>query len=252
MKVVIVCWERSPRTPEARGIALRERVAPKLLESGVTRLGLLIADEHAQVRSPNPFPLWGRRPVAVLNLWVEDEEVARAALSLLATEGLDAAACRVDESLYRDYGDNPHAAPRDWPDGVRSPGVTAVTFLYRPPHLDPEAWVERWFSTISPVSEAIQPRTRYVRNVVTDWLDGGYGPAPRYDGIIEEAFPSARHLTDPFLFYGAVDVFTLARHIGQILRAVTGFTRLWTITTVVMSEWFVQTVPRPVEQPVGR
>ena len=33
----------------------------------------------------------------------------------------------VTESLYRDYGDNEHAAPRDWPDGQRSPGIITLT-----------------------------------------------------------------------------------------------------------------------------
>lgn len=238
MKHLIVCWDPTPRSPAARGAALRAHVAPALLSEPIHQLSLLVVDEHAQVRSPNPFPLWGPRPAAVLNLWTDDPTQLALAERLLAAEGFQTGTYTVDESTYRTYGDNPHAAPRDWPDGVRSPGLTAVTFLYRPPSFTREAWVERWFSTISPISEAIQPRTRYVRNVVREVRSA---EVPAYDGIIEEAFPSARHLTDPFLFYGAADLPSLARHMSRILRAVSGFTRVWTITTVVMSEWFLRT-----------
>ena len=40
-------------------------------------------------------------------------------LSILAEDGIRRAGYLVTESLYRDYGDNEHAPPRDWPDSTR-------------------------------------------------------------------------------------------------------------------------------------
>ena len=107
----------------------------------------------------------------------------------------------MSESLYTDYGQNEFAAPRGWPDGERSPGLVMVTLMERPPRLGYEEWVRHWHEVQSPVSAAIQPRTRYVRNAVFRPVTEG---APPYEGIVEECWPSARHVEDPMLFYCAV------------------------------------------------
>ena len=72
----------------------------------------------------------------------------------------------MSEALYRDYGGNRFAKPRDWPDGQRSPGVLMLTLLERPARLTREAWLAHWHGVQSPVSEELQPRMRYVRNEV--------------------------------------------------------------------------------------
>ena len=56
----------------------------------------------------------------------------------------------------------------------------------------------RWHSRISPITESIQPRCRYVRNAVFRAITEG---APPFRGIVEEAWPSLEHVTDPMLFY---------------------------------------------------
>lgn len=237
MKTVLVCWDTHSR--EERAQRLLEQVAPALLATEATGVSMLIAGPHARYPSPSPFPLRGRRPKALVNLWA-DESVTAKATVLLEDAGFEVAAYSVEESIYRDYGDNQHASARDWPDGSRSPGATLVSFLVRPAHLDQETWVDRWFSTISPVSEAIQPRTRYVRNVVRAQHAHG---APAWDGIVEEAFPSGDHIRIKRLFYGASSPFTLVRNMLAILQAVRQFTRFWEVTSVVMSEHFLRTPP---------
>ena len=116
------------------------------------------------------------------------------------TSGCTTASYLVVESLYDDYGTTPYAAPRDWPDGERSPGVLTVALIHRPEGLDYREWITRWHGTQSPVSGELQPRTRYVRNEVVRALTDG---APEIDGIVEEGWPSVEHVADPKLFFNA-------------------------------------------------
>ena len=235
MKRLLVLWAADELTRSERRAVLLTRGMPALLTAGAEQLSVLIADEHAAVRSPSPFPLLGRKPVALVNLWGSVPEAV--AITTLAELGFTVASYRVDESIYRDYGDNDHAAHRDWPDGQRSPGVTAVTFMERPARLSETEWLRRWHERMSPVSESILPRTRYVRNHIRQASAG----APSLAGIVEEAFPSPRHITQPMLFYGASGPLSLVRNLLRILAAVTHFLTLWRIQTVVMSEYFIHT-----------
>ena len=235
MKLLLVLWSAGEKSRSERRTILLTNGMPALLKAGAEQLSVLIADEHAAVRSPSPFPLFGRKPVAMVSLWGSVSEAV--AVTILAELGFTVASYHVDESVYRDYGDNDHATPRDWPDGQRSPGITAVTFMERPARLSETEWLRRWHERMSPVSESILPRTRYVRNHIRQASAG----APPLAGIVEEAFPSPRHITQPMLFYGASGPLSLVINVLRILAAVTHFLTLWRIQTVVMSEYFIHT-----------
>ncbi len=237
-KRVYLVWDpRSRPRAERRALLLRE-LAPALRAAGARKLSMLIADEDADVPSPSPFPQRGPNPVALVNAWVDDAAAADAVAERMRAAGLKVAGYLVDESVYTDYGENRHADPRDWPDGTRSPGIVAVSLLHRPRRLAKDEWIRRWHGVMSPVSEAIQPRARYVRNLVLAPITED---APRYEGIVEEVWPSVRHATEPMLFYGAKNPFELVRNMSAIGRAVSGFTDIWRIRTFMTSEYFVAT-----------
>ncbi len=237
-KTVALLYDARDRPRDELRRTLLDACAPRILEGGALRLSLCIADEHAAVRSPSPFPLFGRRISGLLNVWSEAGAPVDPLLAPLRAAGFEVHAYDVEESVYTDYGDNAHAKPRDWPDGQRSPGITAVTLMRRPRRLDPDEWVRRWHGRMSPVSERIQPRTRYVRNRVRAPLAPG---APPFAGIVEEAWPSARHVSNPFLFYGARNTRELVVNAAAIVAAVCSFLTLWRVETVMMSEYFVRT-----------
>lgn len=230
MKHVFVLWAPQLERDEIRRRLLDE-VGPALLD-GAQELWI---DAVSGVPSPNPFPLTGARMCGVVNLRGGDPQ---ATVQLLRDQGFTVAGYAVEESVYRDYGGNRHGPARDWPDGTQSPGATAVTLLERPSRLDREEWVRRWHGGISPVSEAIQPRVRYVRNLV---LEAITADAPPYEGIVEEVFPSPRHITNSFLFFGAKNPWQLVRNMLRIMAAVTSFTSLLRVQTVVMTEHFLKT-----------
>lgn len=237
MKILIVVWDVDALTRTRRRERLLHEVAPKLLEEGVAGLSMQIADEQAAVPSPNPFPLFFDRPTGLVSLWSDGCE--ESLLDIVRAAGFRVEAYGVRESIYTDYGGNQHAEPRNWPDGERSPGVVAVSFLVRPKRFaTQEAWVERWFSTMSPISETIQPRTRYVRNVVerpiTDNLPG-------WEGIVEECWPSTQHVTDPDLFYGASGLWQRLSNQWTIASTVMGFTHISQVCTIMTSEYLLRT-----------
>jgi hypothetical protein len=235
IKLIYLLWPRQPMEPAERRIRLLENCAPKLLESGARYLLVNIDDDFATVPSPttkltDPF-------VAEVSIWVEDLTVRGALEGILLDADFDIAGYRVREHLYTDYGGNEHGAPRHWPDGVRSPGITSVTPLERPGRIPKDRWIRHWFNRQGPMSEKMQPRSRYVRNVVEEALTPGAVP---YEGIVEESWPSAEHMTNPFVFYGARNRFELVKNMAIMMKSVAAFLPIWKITSVTMSEYFVR------------
>lgn len=222
-----------------RDLLLKE-CAPKLLALSPRRLVVHVVDPESKMKSPMPFgPKDPPQVSGSVDLWVEKLEDARPFEAVLAGAGFEVSGYHVEESVYRDYGGNPHAAPRSWPDGERSPGVTVITLLERPKRLDYDEWVRRWHGVMSPVSEAIQPRTRYVRNRILRPVTEG---ALAIDGIVTEMWPSIRHCENPFLFFGAgKNPLKLAVNMKKILGAVTHFHDLMRVRTAPVSEYFLKT-----------
>jgi hypothetical protein len=108
--------------------------------------------------------------------------------------------------------------------------------------LDPTTWVRRWHDVQSPVSAELQPRVRYVRNEVVRPVTDG---APEIGGIVEEAWPSARHIADPMLFFCADgDPEVLRDHVERMLDSVTAFIDMDRMRNVCMSEYLLVTPGR--------
>lgn len=238
IKLVYILWAPPEWDRERIGAVLLGDAAPRMLQHGVARLQMNIADRFAEVRSPAPGVPFERPMCAQVNVWVNDLASRYALEGVLRHAGFLVAGYRVEEQIYTEYGGNRHGSPRDWPDGERSPGVLAVTLMERPRRLRHDEWIRRWHERQSPMSEAMQPRSRYVRNVVETALTPG---APPFEGIVEEAWPSFEHVTNPFLFYGAGNIFELIKNIAIMLRSVTSFLTLWRIRTVMTSEYFLAT-----------
>lgn len=236
-KLIYILWGSDRQSGTERQQTLLKGVAPKLLEAGAGRLTLYIVDQDSCVRSPSPFHP-GERMCADVSLWLDSLEHRAPCEEILKAAGFRLAGYLVDEVIYTEYGGNRHSGPRNWPDGQRSPGVVAVTLMERPKRLAREEWMKRWHERQSPVSEAMQPRARYIRNVVVKSVTPN---APPYEGIVEEAWPSARHITNPFLFYGAGwNPLKLAWNMVVMLRSVTNFLDLTRIRTTNTSEYIIK------------
>ena len=211
-----------PGTPRARvRPLLLDQVAPELLARGALGLSMDLDDEDADVPAPVPLPE-GAEPVqAIVSMWVDAYDFRAPLEAVLRSVADRIAGYQVVESLYGDYGRNPWSAPRNWPDGTRSPGLLTVALISPRPGMDPDDFYTFWHTRQSPMSEAVQPRCRYVRNAVFRPVTEGATP---YAGIVEEAWPSAGHVVDPMLFYCADgDPATMNAHVTTMIEHVDAF-----------------------------
>jgi hypothetical protein len=240
-KLVYLIWgDASPAQGDIRRADLLD-VAQRLVEAGARAVTVNVHDgAAAQAPSPVPAPEGEDPHIAEVSIWVDSYDRRAPLEQLILDTGSTVAGYLVVESLYEDYGTTPHAAPRDWADGQRSPGVLTVSLIHRPEGLDYTTWIERWHGTQSPLSGELQPRCRYVRNEVVRPLTPG---APEIHGIVEEAWPSAEHVADPMLFFNAQgDPALLSQHITAMLDSVNACLDLARIRNTTMSEYLVKTL----------
>jgi len=213
-------------------------LSAELLALEPLHLTVDVWDPESDIPAPVPTPE-GETPLhALVSLWIDAVDYRQPYEEVLEAAADRVVGYSVVESLYRDYGGNQWSAPRSWPDGARSPGVLTVALIQQHPDLSFEEWVARWYTRISPITEAIQPRARYVRNAVFRSLTEG---APPIRAIVEEAWPSLEHVTDPMLFYCAEgDPELMNAHVAQMIEEINAFTDLSTLRSVTMSEWILK------------
>jgi hypothetical protein len=237
-KLMYLVWLEDDSTRREVADRLLGPVRAELLEMGPRALTLDVWDTESDIPPPVPTPE-GETPLhGLVSLWVDTVEDRAPFEEVLVSSAVRLAGYSVVESLYRDYGGNRWSAPRDWPDGERSPGVLTVALLQQHPEQSLDEWVRRWHTRISPVTEAIQPRCRYVRNAVFRTVTDD---APPLRGIVEEAWPSLEHVTDPMLFYCADgDPAQMNAHVTQMIEEITAFVDLSTLRSATMSEWILK------------
>jgi hypothetical protein len=237
-KLMYLLWLEPDATRSEAADRLLGSLAGELLALDPLRLSIDVRDPDSDIPAPVPTPE-GETPLhGLVSLWLDAVDRRQPYEEAIRASAARVAGYSVVESLYRDYGGNAWSGPRDWPDGQRSPGVLTVALLQQPSDQTFEEWVTRWHTRISPITEAIQPRMRYVRNAVFRALTEG---APPVRGIVEEAWPSLEHVTDPMLFYCADgDPEKMNAHVTQMIEEITAFVDLSTLRSATMSEWILK------------
>ncbi len=175
-KLVYLFWERPSRSPDDLRAQFVENLGSQLLSLSPRGLQVDVDDADAQVPSMIPLPDDELAVRASVSLWVDAHDRRAPYEDVLRSAGVRRAGYLVTESLYCDYGGNAHAPARDWPDGTRSPGIVTLTVFDKPAGIDDDTFYGHWYGHQSPMSEAMQPRARYVRNAVVRAVTPG---APR-------------------------------------------------------------------------
>ncbi len=238
-KLIYLLWASPDRDFDGIQKVLLEECTPKLLELNPKMLSMNINDSDADIPSPVPPPEGEDLLVAQVSIWLDCYEHRNDFENILAQTDCRMAGYLITESLYTDYGDNEHGKPRDWPDGKRSPGVLTVAVFEKPESIPYQEWIDRWHLVQSAASGEIQPRTRYVRNEVVRALTPD---APPYKGIVEEAWPSGEHVTDPMLFFCAEgSEEKMIENINLMLKNVNAFLDMDRFRSYTMSEYLLKT-----------
>jgi hypothetical protein len=218
-KLVYLVYERPSVDPAELRTRFLDDVAPRLLALQPHALQMDLDDEHAQMQSMVPVP-GDELPVrACVSIWIDAHDERAPYEAVLRAAGVRLAGYLVTESMFREYGDNEHSKPRDWPDGTRSPGIITLTVFDKPQGVDDETFYGHWYSHQSTMSEDMQPRARYVRNAVARAVTPG---APRLRAIVEEAWPSVEHVTNLHTFFGA----SSNEELGENIRVMLDSTKL--------------------------
>jgi hypothetical protein len=134
---------------------------------------------------------------AGVSFWLANHDDRAPAEELLGGVGERCDGYLVTESVYSEYGQR-RGEPRSWPAGERSPGLVTFALVHRHPQMDPRTFREFWYGHQSPMSEALQPRLRYVRNTVVHAVTPG---APPVDGIVVESWESEEVVSDIEAFH---------------------------------------------------
>ncbi len=236
-KLIYVVWANPGADADARRRDLLARVQPALLERGALRLSMDIKDSDAAIPAPVPWPDDELPLAAVVSFWMDCHDRRGPFEEILLPLGDRVAGYLVTESLYMEYGGNQHSARRDWPNGVRSPGVVQVSLLEQPSRLTYAQWIDQWYGVQSPMSERVQPRARYVRNTVARALTAD---APPYKGIVEECWASKEIPQNPMLYYNANgSQETLRENMMTMMESVSKFLDIDRIRVVMMSEYLL-------------
>lgn len=233
-------WLPAGTTPDGAREAMIDAAGPALVAAGARALTIDVDDERAQVPPPAPPPPDEDAVRAIVSLWLDAYDHRAAFETILREHATRLAGYQAVESMYRDYGGNQWSGPRDWPDGTRSPGVLTVSLIEQKRGMDFEEWITFWHTKQSPMSEAIQPRARYVRNAIFRAITPD---APPYRAIVEEAWPTVSDLTEPMRFYcGNGDAELLQRNITTMLEHVGTFIDFDTFRNYTMSEWILRSL----------
>jgi hypothetical protein len=187
---------------------------------------------------------WGEDPRGLVlsgyvSVWldrVEQRDAVDDALTTgFAATGVRTASYVVVESAPLEYG-----AGRTWPDGERSPGVSAVTAFERAPGVDGDDFFRRWHGSHTPLTFELHPVAQYLRHAVLRCLTA---EAPAFAGIVLESFATLSDLTDPMRFFGARTRDELTANIQRVEDDVARIAHRATLQTTPMYETILRSPP---------
>ncbi len=114
-------------------------------------LSLLVDDGDAAIAAPVPVPD-DELPIRLaVSVWLDTFDARAPFEAALAPFGVRRAGYLVTESLCEDYGTTPDwPEPRDWADGVRSPGITVLTIFDKKPGLSDDIFYGHWYGHQTP------------------------------------------------------------------------------------------------------
>lgn len=236
-KLIYAFWDnRAP--PDTLPRHFIEDVRPKLVEMGVERLQLNVADldltgavEHMQLATGAQA-----KPAGIVSFWLTSAHRRAPAEKLLAqTFGRIAGYVVAESTILPNVDHPPRIGERTW-------GFSQVSFLKVAARLGFDEWRRIWFERHTQVGIETQANFRYIQNVVVMPLTAG---APAWRGIVEEGFPVAA-MRDLRVFYDAVgDEAKFQRNLGLMMESCGRFLDPDGVDVVATSEYMLHSDAEP-------
>jgi hypothetical protein len=214
---------------------LRSEVAPKLLGAGARYLSISVADDHVGAGWPLRIGSMQQPKDAMISFWLRVGHDRAECEHALAAESARIAGYLVSES-------RPLVTPAAnlGAIGERTTGFHLVTCFGKREDLDHREFIHRWHGAFSEVAIGLQSTWDYVRNEVVRPLTKD---APRWDGVVEEAFPIAA-LDEPAAFFDVGDDEDLLSERQQAMfEAVQQFLDISTVESHPMSQYVYEPGP---------
>ena len=219
-KLVYVVAGAEERTAADLHALLVGTITPLLRTRGASQITVSITDPSLHTQYLNRTDLSGAVATitpavsAVVELWIDCVDAHAGVTAPFGDAGLDVAGYLVTESV-------PVKQERTWPIDEPAPGVSLVTTIDKPVHLDEAAFFAHWTTVHSPLSLRWHPLVGYIRNHVVRAVTPG---APSCGGIVSESFATAEDLLVPERFLGAGDDgTTLADRVAAMTADVQAF-----------------------------
>lgn len=193
-KLIYPVWKKPDQSTAEWRSALLNDFSPNALEDLDIR-GLRICIDDEQVAEAAHYRMEASQPVpqGIISIWF-NSYLQRGTIEQALAKYCSHFHCyQVTESEplnNKDFEVN---------EGQRSPGMSQVVFLQKPPRLNREQWLDIWHNSHTPIAINTQSSYGYRQNVVVRSLSYA---APHYDAIIEENFPQAA-ISSRAAFYSA-------------------------------------------------
>lgn len=230
-KLCYVLWKPRGISGDAFRDALLDQAAPALLAGRATGLSLLVADSTAEAVQKARITRMEDPIAGMLSVWLDCVDDRATVEAALAPHAARVAGYLVTESVPRRNRTHPAAL------GERTPGVTMFTCIERPERLAYDEWISIWHGSHTPLAMEIQCTYRYVRNVVARPLTPD---APRWQGLVEEGFPSEA-VTDLQRWYKAEgNPAKMRENLGRMIASVQRFLDIDRIESHPLSEYVLR------------
>ena len=227
-KLVYLLWRDVAEAADAFAKRLVASAGPALVHLGARTVALHVADGDADLGRTVPVRDERDQIAGSASFWLASVDDRAGCESVLREACARIAGYLVTESVPRDFD------RRDWPDGVRCPGLVMISVFPQPARLSREEFIARWHGSHTPLALEVHPLWRYVRNVVARGLTPG---APEYAGIVEEHVREPADLTDPARFYGGAE--RAERNMARIVEDAKSFLDLDQVMSVVTSAYIL-------------
>ena len=232
-KVIYLVWRREKESSDELLKRLLDQTATRLMSAGV--LGLQVNVTDSEVAAAAKARIINMKPPAdgIVSLWLNTIIDEPPVAEILTEDCARIAGYLVTES--RPLVNEKHRVKS----GQRTPGMSQLAFLQRPPRLRYEEWRECWQGSHGQIAIDTQSTFGYVQNVVVRPLTYG---APPIDAVVEENFP-AEAMTDRQAFYNAVgDKELFKKHEQMMMESCARFIDFHRLDSIHTSEYVVKPI----------